>query len=475
MVERVQDGIRWELAPAFAPLLDAILADRGRPVKQTPTKLVSVHDIDGRTYYVKRYRNFAVPLRPLKYWFKPSEARNEWRLARQYSALGIPLVEHLALGERWGVAGLLESILITEGFDGIPLSKCRDHQSPAVQIALAKLLRLMHDRGVLQPDLHHNILVRAEPLELRRIDVDRGELRHALTDAERIDNLAYLNIFVPLGEHFFETYGGDIALAQRVRQRSLLIRRRLAARRSRRCLETNLRFESYKLGGLKWWVRLEFFDDKLRRLLENPDAALESCPMLYKSGPNRQSTIGSFDGLVLKRFNIKNRWNYLKDLFRPSRALRSYRKAYHLELLGMPTPRPVAAAERRMMRVLINSYLVMEEIRGAQDLRTLKALSIHDAREAGRLVGRLHDDGFAHGDLKETNIVRDAEGKLFLLDLDGLTYLQRLPEQSAAADLARLARGAANYPAVTALHRFAFVRAYCKTRGLKRVPRRQSR
>ncbi len=266
-------------------------------------------------------------------------------------------------------------------------------------------------------------------------------------------------------------YGADRQLAERIRQRSVIIRRGLAARRSWRCLETNLRFESRRLGGLPWWVRREFFDDKLRALLEDPDGQLESCSRLFKSGPNRQSTIGAFDGLILKRYNQKNRWNYLKDIFRPSRAYRAYQKAYHLELLGIPTPRPIAAAERRCCRVVLNSYLVTEEIPGAADLRTIPQLDLATIRQAGELIARLHNEGFAHGDLKETNLVRDNSGKLHLLDLDGLRHLKHVPEPVAAADLARLARGADKYAIVTPAHRRAFLRAYCRSREIQRVPR----
>ena len=195
-------------------------------------------------------------------------------------------------------------------------------------------------------------------------------------------------------------------------------------------------------------------------MLEDPDGALQRCTRLFKSGPNRQSTVGAFDGFVLKRYNQKNRWNYLKDIFRPSRAVRAYRNAYHLELLGIATPRPVAAAERRCCRVLLKSYLVTEEIRGATNLRTAQTLPLALTRAAGTLIGQLHADGFAHGDLKETNIVADAAGSVYLLDLDGLDYLGTVSAVRANADLERLERGAAKYPVVTRAHRLAFLRAY---------------
>jgi len=475
VIQTEKDGIRWVLAPTFEPLLAQTLADSGQVVKKTPTKLVTVHQIDGKSIYVKKYLNAAKWLRPFKYYFKASEAKSEWALAAQVAARGIPVVPHLAMGEHWTPAGLQQSIIITEGFDGVRLDKFPHQETDELQTALARLLRAMHDNGVLQRDLHHNIMVKARPLELCRIDVDRGELLPPLTEDQRIENMAYINVFVPLRGKFYEVYGASDELISKIQQRSRAIRRGLWARRSSRCLEHNLRFNPKIIGGLRWWVRLEFFNDQLRTLIENPDKALENCAKLFKSGPNRQSTVGSFDGLVLKRFNIKNRLNYVKDLFRPSRAFRAYQKAYHLELLGLPTPRPVAAAERRVLRVLTRSYLVTEEIPRAADLGTLLRSGQRPERnlvkQTAELTAQLHEEGFSHSDLKETNIVRDQPGKLHVLDLDALSYMRTVPEARAAADLERLARATAKYPNVTRTDRIVFLRAYCKARKLKRVPR----
>ncbi|MCG3150016.1 MAG: 3-deoxy-D-manno-octulosonic acid kinase [Verrucomicrobiae bacterium] len=458
MTRYKKNGIAWEIAPDFADRLDAVLAAPGQPVKQTPTKLVTEHRLGDAIYYVKRYRNPG--LRPLKFHFKPAEARNEWQLAGQYAALGIPLVRHLALGERRNMLGIAESILITEGFPGRPLSRSGHDQRREVQIALGRLLRLMHDKGVLQPDLHHNILVHPATYELRRIDVDRGELKPALTDTERIANLAWLNIGVPLSDDFFTAYGADAAFVQSVRQEAETTGRARRLRQARRALGTNLRFERQRHGELNWFVRLDTLNDQVRALLADPDGALEKCSRLFKTGPNRQSTVGAFNGFILKRYNQKNRWNYLKDLFRPSRAFRAYRSAYHLELLGIATPRPVAAAERRCLRVLLHSYLVTEEIAGATDLRRAETLDVEILRNAGKLIGQLHAAGFAHGDLKETNIVWDKTGKVYLLDLDGLEFCGQVSRAQAEQDLERFERGLAQCQLVTAGHREAFRSGY---------------
>lgn len=468
MIHFKRNGIDWDLVPDFEPLLDRVLADSGQVIKDTPTKLVTLHVIDGKTIYLKRYKNFAKRLRPLKYYFKESEAKKEWALAEKITALGVPVVRHLAVGERWTRLGLQESLIITEGFDGVRLDKYPHQATDELQAALARLLLLMHDRGVLQADLHHNILVKENPLQLCRIDVDRGEVKSSLTEQERFENLAYINIYVPLCKKFFEVYGLNDIVVRQIHKRTIELRQPLMARRSWWCVRRNLRFEPKKLGGLTWHVRREFFNEKLRALLEDPDGALERCPKLLKSGPNRTSTVGAFDGLVLKRYNVKKKISLLKDIGRPSRALRAYRHAYHLELLGISTARPVAAAERRTCRVLVHSYFVMEEIPGAVELgeylRTTPRPDRAVVRRVATVVAQMHDNGFSHRDLKETNLVLDAQHRAYVLDLDGLKYLKEVPRERAVADLQRLARAAAKYPCLTRADRVAFLRAYLNAR-----------
>ena len=131
MIRLEQLGVRWEVHPDCAPLLEAVLKSSGRTVKKSPVKLVTSHEVGGRTWFVKRYQHEAVPLRPLKFFFKPSQARQEWDVAQQLDALGVPGVRHVALGERWGI-GLRESVLITEGFAGVPLDEAPSADLSAV-------------------------------------------------------------------------------------------------------------------------------------------------------------------------------------------------------------------------------------------------------------------------------------------------------------------------------------------------------
>lgn len=458
VIQRENDGVRWELQPDFAPFLDALLKSPGQTVKESPVKSVTRHQVDGRTFYLKRYLHHAVPLRPLKFFFKPTQARQEWQLAQQLEARMIPVVRHVALGERRSWRGIEESILITEGFDGVEVDQAKDIDPETI----LKFVETMHERGVVQEDLHlANLLVSTEPFELRLVDLHGTRVSEQPSLADRQKNLALLRVFLP------------IRVPPEIEAQSRELRKRLLHERSRRCLRSNRDFARQRHGGLKWQARLEFLSDDAQPVLAAPDEFLTSRATPLKTG--QSSTVGKADGLVLKRYNLRKAANLLKDLFRASKARRGFRKAYHLELTGIPTARAIATANRRVFGFPTRSYLLMEEIPDATDLtRYFRAGGQADTalvRQAAQLIARLHDEGFTHRDLKESNLVIGGEGQLYLIDLDGMTFVQNVPDARAAADLERLARGVAKFPAVTPQDRSRFYRTYLRTRRLTRLPR----
>lgn len=446
------DGVRWELDPGFAPLLAGVLTSVARVIKESPQKLVTVHEHDGRRWFIKRYRHSAVPLRPLKFFLKSSQARQEWQLATELESLPIPIVRHVALGERWGF-GLQESILITEGFDGVTLE-----ETPGADLrAVLGFVGRLHEHGVLQEDLHSGNILISTAGEMRLVDLHGTKVLTALTPEQRRRNLARLRLSLPL------------PVSPEVVQLSEVMRRDFLEERSRRCLRHNRDFAPRQAGGLQWQLRTALITPAAQAVLDDPDGWLARLPRLIKDG--RTSTVGRADGLVLKRFNFRKLINLGKDLLRPSRARRAFRKAYHLELAGILTPRCIAAAGRHTLGFLMRSYLLMEEIPGAMDLTAyLRRGHVPEPaviRAAAELLARLHHEGFSHRDLKESNLVLDFAGQLHLIDLDGMDYLGRVSDAQAEEDLERLARGVAAFPQVTRAHRERFLRTYWRARRVR--------
>lgn len=460
MIQRDHDGVRWELQPDFAPLLDEVLKAPGDLIKESPVKQVTLHRAGGNGFFVKRYLHAAVPLRPLKFFFKSTQAQQEWELARQLEERGIPIVRHVALGERRTWTGVHESILITEGFDGVPLNEAPD-VDPAIVL---KFVEQMHERGVLQMDLHPaNLLLRREPFELRLVDLHGAIVKPHLGRNERRQNLAILRSYLA------------IDVEPEIQRLSVVLRREHLYQRSRRCLRHNRDFAPLDVGGLKWQVRPALLNTAVHRILAAPDEFLARPAKLMKGG--RSATVAGGDGFVLKRYNLRRVSRLFKDLFRSSPAFDCFRKAYHLELAGIRTARPVATTERRVLRFLIRSYFLMEEIPGAvslEDRMKSGSISPEVIGSTAKLIGRLHGEGLSHRDLKTSNIIFDAEGRPYLIDLDGLAYCGEVPKARARADLERMVRSVEQWIRIDRRQRWRFLRWYWRGRrssaGIRREP-----
>jgi len=452
VIKRKHDRFRWQLADDFAPLLEPVLNAPVQIVKESPAKLVARHEINGRSYYVKCYRHAAFPFRPVKFFFKRSQAKEEWQLAVECEKRRMPIVRHVASGERWTLFGLQESILITEAFAGVPANEAPASTHKGIILFVERMARA----GVMHLDLHPaNLLVRKEPFEIRLVDLHGIHFAHTSafeSDANRDHMLAQLCISLSL------------KVPRQVEWFGRMLRQRALKKRSVRCLRTNREFSIRRFGRWKWNVRTAVLNAQIERVLSNPDRFIESGRALKRG---RSSTVVAGNGLVLKRYNFKKPLNLLKDLFRGSRGRRGFRKAYHLELCGVPTARVIATADARVLGFPTRSYVLMEEISPGLHAGVWQGDERAGARKLGRLIASLHNEGFVHRDLKETNILFDKKGDPNLIDLDGLVFTGAagpVLEEDAVSNLRRLAEGLA--PRLTRSTFIGFLLSYCRQRRL---------
>ena len=449
MIQLTHEQTRWELADDFAPLLSRVLAAPAEVVKESAAKLVAAHAVNGRRFFVKRYRHGAVPLRPLKFFFKPSQARSEWRWAAILEEKRVPIVRHVALGERWTWRGLEESVLITEAFEGRPLDSSAQEAFAAVCAFVHNLAR----HQVVHRDFHSANLLLSHAGELRLLDLHGLEVAPgAAPEQLAADMLAQLCIHLPL------------PVAPEIAAAGLQLRKRALWARSRRCLKTNRDFHREQTGALHWHVRSAAMTPAMARAMQDADAFLAAARVL-KAG--RSSTVGGADGIVVKRYNFRRWLRPVKDLFRESRAQAAFRKGYHLELAGIPTARVIAAADERLLGLVKRGFLVMEEIPGAMPLGQSLTEIHRVAAATGRLLARLHTEGFSHRDLKETNVLIDERGHPHLIDLEGLRFEGDVSNETAAANLRRLAEGTASAGMLNRVTLFRFLHAYCRARNLR--------
>ncbi len=120
-----------------------------------------------------------------------------------------------------------------------------------------------------------------------------------------------------------------------------------------------------------------------------------------------------------KKVVIKAR---LPKKYRPpelDEKIRGYRTVHEPQLMheakkaGVPTPTIFLIDVK-------NAVITMEFMEGEQVKQLLGSASKKERQELcvkiGKLIGKLHKHGLIHGDLTTSNMIRDVEGKIFLVD-----------------------------------------------------------
>jgi len=184
----------------------------------------------------------------------------------------------------------------------------------------------------------------------------------------------------------------------------------------------------------------EFYKNELMGFINNPEYVFSRTDVqVLKKG--RSSTVirVSMDGhdYVIKRYNIKNWWHWMRRCLRTTRAKKCWRIAQKLRLFGIHTARPVAYIENNIAGVRGKSYFVTEYVTGSNVNDYLQQNQADNLKQNSMvtkvcsLLSSLKKMAITHGDLKMTNLLVSQESEPVLIDLDGacehrsVTILQR--------------------------------------------------
>jgi len=208
--------------------IDAILADPEGPIrregavvlKESRTALVAEATmlVKGRpTAVIYKRFNPKKPLEWLLNLLRPSRAGRAWQAGQHLKSRGLPTPQNLAYVVKTGRGPIgrwltREAYLVTikaepsitlgdYARDGLPMTDPGERRARIVRltVALARLLRVLHERSISDRDLKAaNILIvgdpAAEDLELSLIDLVGVQLLHPLPEGRRLQNLARLQL-----------------------------------------------------------------------------------------------------------------------------------------------------------------------------------------------------------------------------------------------------------------------------------------
>lgn len=182
--------------------------------------------------------------------------------------------------------------------------------------------------------------------------------------------------------------------------------------------------------------RRNHISPELNALLNNPDVSLSfSGTEILKDGNSSTvwCTAAGTQKLVVKRYNIKGFWHFLRRGFglRRSRAAVSWKSAYMLKSYGVKTALPIAMVEERLGPLRRRAYFITEHLEeeDARHFFSQKALSPKEmtlkAQEIARMFHMLREYRIGHGDMKATNIIMAKQGPA-LIDLDSVKQYRSL-------------------------------------------------
>ena len=205
----------------------------------------------------------------------------------------------------------------------------------------------------------------------------------------------------------------------------------------------------------------------IQGLWQNPDQMVAGGSMLKDGDRCTVARVyahnsGTERSYVLKRYNQKDAFHTATHLLLRSRARWTWLNGRRLLAAGLPTPAPLACVDERRVGVFrVGSYLLTEFIPG-EPLSELIETGKYDearlrdlARQFVSIWQRLGQLQLGYGDMKATNFIVDPNGRLWLIDLDGMRlYRSRsMLRHKRRKDLARFMQNWHNKPEVAALFR----------------------
>jgi len=505
-------------------------------VKQNASRSVFRGTIAQADVYLKQFHNLSLGHRLLRR-LGSSDAMRELRFAQHLAAHGVPTAPPLAAycheDIEWLATRAVTAAVPADQWHSARRAGGREEQRAIRRAAgrLAEMIGKMHAAGVIHSDLHcGNVLVRESDdgeLELVLMDLHRAHRRRCLSRRARAANLAQLYYdrfqFTTRTERlrFLRNYLRASKAEGSLRGWQLLVEhfgnmhtRRQLRQRDRRVFKRSKYFTKFRLPD-HWEARVVLASkrnmagsqaascslsaDDWRRALADPAVLLSGKGVeVVKDSPSslvvrRRLRVGPHElDVFVKRVRRKRRWKALADCFRPSRPMRNFALGHALLTRRIATALPLAALERRVGCVLTDSILITEAVKAPRlhdflntwlatpprgdtplDVPEQRQLAQEVLWQLGRMLQRLHDNRFAHRDLKATNIlIRWSPGtspEVVLVDLDGLTRRQVLTARRRFQGLMRLNVSLLKCPVVNRAGRLRMLMGYLRRLASGRV------
>ena len=171
-------------------------------------------------------------------------------------------------------------------------------------------------------------------------------------------------------------------------------------------------------------------------------------------------TPNASNSFIVKRYNTKNKWHFVRRLLRRSRAHNCWEMSEVFARAGLHTPQRVAVIQEQLGPFKLRSWFISEYINGPDLLSYLSnfdnhndGLTLKDLKEkVYKLFEQLYSNHLSHGDMKASNILIH-DNTLILIDLDAAhqcTNVSRF-KRAAHKDWARFMKNWRGHPSLSKL------------------------
>jgi tRNA A-37 threonylcarbamoyl transferase component Bud32 len=151
--------------------------------------------------------------------------------------------------------------------------------------------------------------------------------------------------------------------------------------------------------------------------------------------------------VYLKEYFYRSAWDFVKHLFRHSRAVRALKAELMLAENGFESPCVIAVGQHKFAFLTTKSFMVTLEVENARSVYQLVSAAerLQERRSfiraLGRTVGRMHAEGIFHGDLRPGNVLARKEGdnwRIFFLDNERTRKFRKIPERLRLKNLVQI-------------------------------------
>lgn len=319
--------------------------------------------------------------------------------------------------------------------DACPFELESNNQAQMVP-ALLQLMVRCHQAGIYQHDIHtDNILMTPHGLLLIDLASVRGLAGQSLNTRKSLSNLARLVAqFVPDQQQlilkklnlYYQARGWTYGQAERENFKTLLNKAWQKRKETylSKCFRDCTMTAYFKDKHLEYALKRSFFKKIGKQAIRDLDVLVERGKRL-KDGNSATVVMAEMAGrkVVIKRYNIKSYWHFLKRCWRPSRAANAWRQGNLLKLIGIRTPLVLGFVEKRLGPLRKQAYLITDCVAEAKEVSEVFK---YDSPTPNQVIQIQHifnlmcDYRLSHGDMKASNFLLSATGEIELIDLDAM-------------------------------------------------------